>query len=86
MTGPARPWRVLSVVALLLVSTAPPAGAVGPPPVDEKQASDKALESVFKADKKDAEASRRRAQVEEEWASRAKANYAKAIELANAAR
>ncbi|MDN4516991.1 type VII secretion-associated serine protease mycosin [Mycolicibacterium austroafricanum] len=36
MTGPARPWRVLSVVALLLVSTAPPAGAVGPPPVDEK--------------------------------------------------
>jgi ABC-type Fe3+ transport system substrate-binding protein len=56
------------------------------PPVDEKQASDKALETTFKADKKDAEASRRRAQVEEEWGSRAKANYAKAIELANAAK
>ncbi|MCL4763642.1 MAG: extracellular solute-binding protein, partial [Burkholderiales bacterium] len=56
------------------------------PPIDEKQAADKALEAVFKADKKDADASRRRAQVEEEWGSRAKANYAKAIELANAAK
>jgi phosphoglycerate transport regulatory protein PgtC len=56
------------------------------PPVDEKQAADKTLEAVFKADKKDAEASRKRAQTEEEWASRAKANYAKAIELANAAK
>jgi phosphoglycerate transport regulatory protein PgtC len=56
------------------------------PPIDEKQASDKALESMFKADKKDADASRRRAQVEEEWGTRAKANYAKAIELASAAK
>ncbi|HEX4885140.1 MAG TPA: extracellular solute-binding protein [Casimicrobiaceae bacterium] len=56
------------------------------PPIDEKQASDKTLEAVFKADKKDAEASRKRAQTEEEWASRAKANYAKAVELASAAR
>ena len=56
------------------------------PPVDEKQASDKMLASVFSADKKDAEASKRRAQVEEEWTTRAKANYAKAIELANAAK
>jgi ABC-type Fe3+ transport system substrate-binding protein len=55
-------------------------------PVDEKQASDKALAAVFAADKKDAEASRKRAQVEEEWGTRAKANYAKAVELANAAK
>jgi ABC-type Fe3+ transport system substrate-binding protein len=56
------------------------------PPVDEKQASDKALAAVFSADKKDPEASRKRAQVEEEWGGRAKANYAKAVELANAAK
>jgi iron(III) transport system substrate-binding protein len=56
------------------------------PPVDEKQASDKALTAVFSADKKDADASKRRAQVEDEWTTRAKANYAKAIELANAAK
>lgn len=56
------------------------------PPIDEKQASDKALAAVFSADKKDAEASKRRAQVEDEWTTRAKANYAKAIELANQAR
>ena len=36
MTGPARPWRVLIVVALLLVYTAPSADAVGPPAVDER--------------------------------------------------
>ena len=56
------------------------------PPVDEKQASDKALASAFAADKKDADASKRRAQIEDEWTTRAKANYAKAVELANAAR
>jgi hypothetical protein len=54
------------------------------PPIDEKQASDKALVAAFAADKKDAEASKRRAQAEEEWASRAKTNYAKAVEIANA--
>jgi ABC-type Fe3+ transport system substrate-binding protein len=56
------------------------------PPIDEKQASDKALAAVFSADKKDPDASKRRAQVEEEWTTKAKANYAKAIELANAAK
>jgi phosphoglycerate transport regulatory protein PgtC len=56
------------------------------PPVDEKQAGDKALLALFKADKKDAEASKKKAAVEEEWAAKAKANYAKAIELANAAK
>jgi len=55
-------------------------------PVDEKQASDKMLAGVFAADKKDADASRKRAQIEDEWATKAKANYAKAVELANAAR
>jgi phosphoglycerate transport regulatory protein PgtC len=54
------------------------------PPVDEKQAADPALLATFKADKKDAEASKRRTQIEEEWAGKAKANYARAIELAGA--
>ncbi|QJR12194.1 hypothetical protein DSM104443_03279 [Usitatibacter rugosus] len=56
------------------------------PPVDEKQASDKALLALFKADKKDAEASKKKAAVEEDWAAKAKANYAKAAELASAAK
>jgi ABC-type Fe3+ transport system substrate-binding protein len=56
------------------------------PPIDEKQAADKALAAVFAADKKDAEASKRRAQVEDEWTTRARANYARAVELANAAK
>jgi len=47
-------------------------------------AADAALLAAFKASKKDAEASKRRAQIEEEWAAKAKANYAKAIELAGA--
>lgn len=56
------------------------------PPIDDKQAADKALLALFKADKKDAEASKKKAAVEEEWATKAKANYAKAVELANAAK
>ena len=44
------------------------------------------LIAVFTADKKDAEASKRRAQVEDEWTTRARANYARAVELANAAK
>jgi ABC-type Fe3+ transport system substrate-binding protein len=56
------------------------------PAVDEKRAGDKALLALFKADKKDAEASKKKAQVEEEWAARAKANYARAAELAASAR
>ncbi len=55
-------------------------------PVDEKQASDRVLAAAFAADKKDADASKRRAQIEDEWTTRAKANYAKAVELANAAK
>lgn len=56
------------------------------PPLDEKGASDKALLALFKADKKDETASKQKARVEEEWATKAKANYAKAVELASAAR
>ena len=54
------------------------------PPLDDKQAADPALLATFKADKKDADATKRRTQIEEEWAAKAKANYAKAVELANA--
>lgn len=54
------------------------------PPVDAKQVADPALLAVFRADKKDAESSKRRAAIEEDWASKAKANYAKATELAGA--
>jgi len=56
------------------------------PAIDEKQAADKALLATFKADKKDPTATRRKTQIEEEWAARAKANYAKAAELAGAAK
>lgn len=55
-------------------------------PLDEKAVADKALLALFKADKKDAEASKKKAQVEEQWAARAKANYARAVELAAAAK
>ena len=53
------------------------------PPVDEKQAADPALLAAFRADKKDAEATKRRTQIEEEWAAKARGNYSKAVELAN---
>lgn len=56
------------------------------PPVDEKMAADKTLLALFKADKKDADASKKKAAVEEEWAAKAKANYARAVELANSAK
>jgi ABC-type Fe3+ transport system substrate-binding protein len=56
------------------------------PPLDEKQAADKALLALFKADKKDEAASKQKARVEEDWASKTKANYARAVELASAAR
>lgn len=56
------------------------------PPIDEKQAADKALLAVFKADKKQADASKRKTQIEEEWATRTRASYARAVELASAAK
>jgi phosphoglycerate transport regulatory protein PgtC len=56
------------------------------PVVDEKQAADPKLLALFKAKKTDAEASKAKAKVEEEWAAKAKANYARAVELASSAK
>ncbi len=56
------------------------------PAVDEKQIQDKTLLALFKSKKSDAEASRAKAKIEEEWATRAKENYARAITLANSAK
>jgi ABC-type Fe3+ transport system substrate-binding protein len=56
------------------------------PVVDDKQIGDKTLLALFKADKKDEAASKQKAKVEEEWATKAKANYARAVELANSAK
>lgn len=53
------------------------------PVVDDRQIADKALLALFKADKKDEVASKQKAKIEEEWASKAKANYARAVELAS---
>jgi hypothetical protein len=44
------------------------------------------LLAAFRAKKGDEAATRRKTQVEEEWSSKAKANYLKAAELANAAK
>lgn len=56
------------------------------PVVDEKQAADKKLLELFKAKKTDVTASQEKAKVEEAWAEKVKANYAKAIELARSAK
>ncbi len=55
-------------------------------PVDAAQAKDKELLATFAAKKGDDAAVRRKTQIEEEWSSKAKANYARAVELANAAK
>ena len=55
-------------------------------PVSAQQAQDKELLAVFKAKKGDEAATRRKTQLEEEWSSKARANYVKAAELANAAK
>ena len=55
-------------------------------PVAEAQTKDKTLLALFKADKKDAAATAQKSKVEEEWAQKVKANYAKAVELASAAK
>jgi phosphoglycerate transport regulatory protein PgtC len=56
------------------------------PPINAQQAQDKELLALFKAQKGDDAATRRKTQVEEEWSSKTKANYARAVELANAAK
>lgn len=53
-------------------------------PVDAAQAKDPALLATFAAKKGDDAAVRRKTQIEEEWSSTAKANYARAVALANA--
>ena len=52
------------------------------PPVTDAQTRDKTLLALFKADKKDAAATAQKTKVEEEWAQKVKANYARATELA----
>ena len=56
------------------------------PPVTDLQTQDKTLLALFKADKKDAAATAQKTRVEEEWAQKVKANYAKATELASGAK
>ncbi|MEP7303259.1 MAG: extracellular solute-binding protein [Caldimonas sp.] len=56
------------------------------PPVSAEQAKDKELLAVFKAKKGDDAALRKKTQIEEEWSTRAKTNYARAVELATAAK
>jgi ABC-type Fe3+ transport system substrate-binding protein len=55
-------------------------------PLGAQQARDLDLLAVFKAKKGDDAALRRKTQIEEEWSSKAKANYARAAELASAAK
>lgn len=55
-------------------------------PVSAAQSTDKELLGAFAAKKGDDAAVRRKTQLEEEWSSKAKANYARAVELANAAK
>jgi phosphoglycerate transport regulatory protein PgtC len=55
-------------------------------PVSAQQAQDKELLKVFAAKKGDEAGIRRKTQVEEEWSSKARANYVRAAELANAAK
>ncbi|MEO5693963.1 MAG: extracellular solute-binding protein [Usitatibacter sp.] len=54
------------------------------PPVSEAQSKDKELLATFKAKKGDTSAVAKKTQVEEEWSSKAKANYERATQLANA--
>jgi len=56
------------------------------PVVDAQQIKDPKLLALFAARKSDAEGSKAKAAVEEEWATKARANYAKAVALANAAK
>jgi len=59
---------------------------IATPVVDDKQVASKQLLELFAARKSDPDSVKAKAKVEEEWAGRAKANYARVIELASAAR
>ncbi len=54
------------------------------PVVDAQQIKDPKLLALFAVSKSDAEGSKAKAAVEEQWATQARANYARAVELANA--
>lgn len=56
------------------------------PAVDENKIKDPQLLALFKSKKSDADATRAKARIEEEWANRAKDNYARAVTLANSAK
>ncbi len=56
------------------------------PIIDERAASDEKLQALFRAEKSNAEATKQKAKVEEDWATKAKANYARAAELASSAK
>ena len=56
------------------------------PIIDERAASDEKLQVLFRAEKSNAEATKQKARVEEEWATKARANYARAAELASSAK
>jgi phosphoglycerate transport regulatory protein PgtC len=56
------------------------------PPLGADAVRDKTLLATFAAQKGDDATVRRKAQLEQEWGSKAQANYARAVELANAAR
>lgn len=56
------------------------------PIIDERAASDEKLQALFRAEKSNAEATKQKAKVEEDWATKAKANYARAVELASSAK
>ena len=56
------------------------------PVIDERTASDEKLQVLFRAEKSNAEATKQKAKVEEDWATKAKANYARAAELASSAK
>jgi ABC-type glycerol-3-phosphate transport system substrate-binding protein len=56
------------------------------PPVTADQVKDKELLAAFKAKKGDEAAVRRKTQIEEEWSTKARANYVRAAELANSAK
>ncbi len=55
------------------------------PLVSAAEIADKAFLATFKASKKDAEAAKKMTAVEEAWGTKAKENYAKAVELAKKA-
>lgn len=55
-------------------------------PVDEKTATGAEVRAAFQAQSPDAATTRKKTELEEHWASTARANYARAVQLANGAK